>query len=507
MSLEQLKTNRIFWITSIVALILAIIIVKIAMNSIASKPADEDEGNISVQSRRFRTMQELLEYYGCTYISEDIAMTLEGEKELYLKFNADLYANGKSNEEFFMSIIQDVANFYGYYSFNMFDKERDITVEVKCVNRRINKIIINGLENYFRNRDAMLAEGKYVEYPTTTLAVNSQLLQRLIDNNWASDSVGFGSKESTFNKYDVYYDEGIRVRIENGKIFNVVFTEKFGGEVVDGIVPGTGLSTIRATIGTPTFEDAPMGVLGYKTKKYYVFFSESEISIYRVYDASMVDFISLYRDFKSDTIDLLELMNELTEKWPDYDIYNYTSDSVFISYPLQGLDIKINYDNQRGILFYNNFNYSRDTVMSMVDADDDLISKLGVDGVFEGEKRRINTYKDLIKKADEFEKDLAIKSNLYKLYIEKDIADVGIKAYFISKDGSLPDKELNDTISTFTWINDTYFVYSKYGRGIYLYNLSNGRTQALVEGKQAFNIKSFENKTLKYDNDEVNLEF
>ena len=52
-----------------------------------------------------------------------------------------------------------------------------------------------------------------------------------------------------------------------------------------------------------------------------------------------------------------------------------------------------------------------------------------------------------------------------------------------------------------------YFVYSKYGRGIYLYDVSNGRTQALVEGKQAFEIKSFENKILKYDDDEVNLEF
>lgn len=507
MSLEQLKTNKIFWITSIVAIILAIIIVKMAMSSITPKQVDDDEINISVQSRRFKTMKELLEYYGCTYISENIAMTLEGEKELYLKFNTDLYANGKSNEEFFMSIIQDVANFYGYYSFNMYDAERDITVEVKCVNRRINKIIINGLEDYFRNRDAMLAEGKYVEYPTTTLAVNSQILQKLIDNNWSSDAVGFGSKESIYNKYDVYYDEGIRVRVENGKVYNIVFTEKFGGEVVDGIVPGTGMSTIRATIGTPTFEDGPMGIIGYKTKKYYVFFSENEISVYRIYDASMVDFIALYRDFKNDNIDLLELMNKLTEKWPDYDIYEYTSNSVFISYPLQGLDIKINYDNQRGIIFYNNFNYSRDTVMSMVDADDDLVSKLGVDGVFEGEKRRINTLKDLNKKADEFEKDLAIKSNLYKLYIEKDIADVGIKAYFISKDGSLPNRELNDTISTFTWINDTYFVYSKYGRGIYLYDLSNARTQTLVEGKQEFNIKSFENNTLKYDNDEVNLEF
>ena len=132
MSLEQLKTNKIFWITSIVALILAIIIIKIAMNSITPKPVDEDGTNISVQSGRFKTMKELLEHYGCTYISENIAMTLEGEKELYLKFNVDLYANGKSNEEFFMSLIQDVANFYGYYSFNMYDADRDITVEVKC---------------------------------------------------------------------------------------------------------------------------------------------------------------------------------------------------------------------------------------------------------------------------------------------------------------------------------------------------------------------------------------
>ena len=57
---------------------------------------------------------------------------------------------------------------------------------------------------------------------------------------------------------------------------------------------------------------------------------------------------------KKEKIDLLDFMNELTYIWPDYSKYEYNSTSVWITYPLKGIEITINSGDINGILVYNN---------------------------------------------------------------------------------------------------------------------------------------------------------
>ena len=43
-------------------------------------------------------------------------------------------------------------------------------------------------------------------------------LQTLIKNNWSTKNISFGEKTSTFKGYDIYFENGYRVRNINGKL-------------------------------------------------------------------------------------------------------------------------------------------------------------------------------------------------------------------------------------------------------------------------------------------------
>ena len=85
---------------------------------------------------------------------------------------------------------------------------------------------------------------------TIDMNINSQELQNLINNSWISSRVVFGSKDGRYNKYDIYFDEGIEVRTVSKKVYNIVFTEKYKKEVVAGIKVGASLDAIKERFGT-----------------------------------------------------------------------------------------------------------------------------------------------------------------------------------------------------------------------------------------------------------------
>lgn len=92
--------------------------------------------------------------------------------------------------------------------------------------------------------------------------------------------------------------------------------------------------------------------------------------------------------------------------------------------------------------------------------------------------------------------------------MDKDNAGNTITTYFISKMGNYVNRELNEAVDTYLWINDQYFVYSVYGVGIYSYNVIDGSKRALIEGNDSYQINSYKDGILKYDNStEINIEF
>ena len=348
---------------------------------------------------------------------------------------------------------------------------------------------------------------KYVEIKTTDFEITSGVIEECIRNNW--NELNLGRRDSIFNEYYIYFDEGIKVKTINNKIYNVVFDKNYKGNVINSLFPGVELETVKNDLGTPTFEDEELEVFGYKRKDIYIFFSKDEISVYKNTDENADEFFDLADKFINEDLGLLEFMNELTYLWPDYDKYEYSSTSVFISYPLKGIEIKINYDDTNGILVYNNIKSSLSKVQRYLE-NTNFVARLQIDSVYESEKRRFKNNQRLNERCIEYGQTMEEdklesigQSFKYDIYADIDINGNIYSMKFISKDGNNPNRELNDSIDSYLWIDNDTFIYSKKGKGIYTYNLNDGTVRRIIEGTEDYELKNFKNRILNYDDKQI----
>lgn len=510
----DVKQKKAIIITLIAILLLVLLFILISLNLTENY---NKENNLDI-SEGYTSIKQIVESNGCRYIKNFIDEENEYPIQIELTFKYDLYTDDTSNEKFYMKIINEIAKFVKYKNIKMVDEDKNITIEIECRDNEIEVIKINGIEDYFIYMNSQIDLSKYKEIKLVQLEPNSEILTTLIQTNWDT-GINCGTRDSIFNNYHIFFDEGIEYRKIGSKIYNIIFTEKYPNDVVNSIRPNESVNSVKLKLGEPSFEDKDLGIAGYKGNDFYAFFNGKEISIYKNLKNDYSDFWKLVDKFIKDDsdMDFKEFMNELTYTWPDYSEYDYNSDYMFISYPNKGIDIKLNYENENGIVVYNNISESLDKVKRYL-SNTEFLSKLQVDNVFQAEKRRIENKIQIEKKCDEFlsklkeelkpNEELACgKSELYKFYMDLDDNGFVITAYFISKTGNEVNRELNEPISSYVWINDNLFVYGIEGNGIYCYNVLDGTKQTLLEGKEKFQIKKFEDNIIYYDNGEMNISF
>lgn len=451
------------------------------------------------------SIKELAEKNGCEYIS-DSKSSVEGfEIDIYLKFGKDTIVDGMSSQAYYESVFSSFAYETGFKNLRLIDESRDLEVKIKCAEEGyIVSVLINDSENYFDELMSENAKKNPLEVKTLDIVVNSAVLQALINNGWKTTNLNIGTKESTFDKYDIYFDEGFEIKTVNKKVFNIVFTNKYGKEVIGGIKVGADLAQIKERFGESYTQVAN---LGYKTKDYYVFFSDDEISIYpnHNYDSSTyVEFEKLVENYNENQ-DLNEFMDELTDLWPDYDSYEYDSSYLSISYALKGVKISFNLGEANGIKLYENYNGSLKTEQKSYknvyyNIDKNLMSEL--------ENIR-PLQKKLIDNSGITDDPLHFSNKFY--FTAGVSGDYYSKIKIISIDGLYPNNELDDTIliDTYVWADDTHLMYSIAGKGIYMYNAVNRKTDTLVTGEETYKIKNYdrETKILEYDDKKVLINY
>lgn len=513
--MEELNPKQIKAIIFTGIAILAIILIFIISIILVITNKKPTNTNINV-STGFQTIEQIVKYYDCEYINEAYNEDSEYPTEVNLVFKCDLYENDESNEKFFNNIIKAVANFINYTSFKMIDTTREITIEVICSDGRIQIITINGIVDYFIYMDSQLAITKYKEIEAINLIPDAPSLVELINNYWASNT-NMGSRESIFQSYNICFDEGIEYRKIGSNIYNVVYTKNYNGPVINGLTVGIDLDDIENYLGKATFKDEELNVIGYKGENIYAFFTEDEISIYRYIEYDNEEFWKLCNKFLNNDLDFKNFMNELTYLWSDYSEYTYDSDYMFISYPNRGIDVKLNYEDISGIVVYNNFSESLTTIKKYLEHTE-FVSRLQIDNVFEAEKRRIHKENAIGVACEEFKNSLEEElekgeilinktSYIYDYYIDKDENGNTITTYFVSKDGNNVNRELNEPIDTYLWINDYYLVYSIELEGIYGYNVIDGTKTTIIENAESYKIQSYENGILKFGEEEIQLVF
>lgn len=504
-TIEEIKKKKIL----ILMILLFLIVMLLVVTSIVLNDKKiEEEAEFTLSYNELKTVEDVIRYYKCKFISMELSQDENYSFDVELEFCKLLYENDISNETFYTNLIKDVARISKYVNFRLLDEENGIKIEVICVDGKIYNTIINGIEDYFIYMDSQLSLKAYKEIPVTNFNIEAPILIDAMNNQWIKD-INLGSRDSIYNSYNIYFDEGIKTRIINSKINNMIFTDKYMGTVINGITPGMAFANIKSILGNPTFEDKELEIIGYKGEHFYIFFNKNEISVYRTIQTDADEFFKLVDRFLNDEIDFLEMMNELTYMWPDYSDYDYTAEKVFISYPQKGVDIKINYDDTTGIIIYNNFDKNITRIKGYME-NTEFVGMLQVDNVFEAEKRRIKEENQEKEELQVYKKENVLPgyaSTVYDCYPILEDNTYITKVKFIAKDNARPNRELNDTISSYLWINDVYFLFSKEKLGIYLYDLNTGTVRQILSGEEDFELKNYQNGVLKYDEKELQIQF
>jgi len=487
-----------------------LILINIILGAI-NKPAEEVA---PVEYEEISDLREVIEYYGSTYISENESKTQGIMYDVYLKFKVLPYEEDHtSNEKYYTDLITDCARVVDYTNLMMYDKENSLKVEVRCKNGKVDKIIINDTEDYFIYWDSQYSLERYVEIPYVELEVTSPILNEIISQNWNTDRINFGQRDSIFNYYYLYQSAGYRVRTINNKVYNIVFSRRYKDNIIGNTFVGMDVNDVKKSLGEPSFEDEEIGVVGYKTMSFYIFYSDSEVSVYRTYQGSADDFFDLADDFIKEKIALKDFMNKLTDLWPDYSSYEYGEDFLSIKYPQKGIEISINKDDKNGILVYNNIRSSLPKIERFLE-NTNFVARLQLDAQFEAEKERIEEENNDAVRCDMYEESLSEEvqsivgeSLKYRMYPIYDTNNLILRMKFIGRTDEYPNRELNDYMTSYLWINSDYFLYSKRGKGLYFYDLTNGSVRRILEGDDEYQLKGCKNGILKYDDKEITIQY
>ena len=488
----------------IIAVILAVILV---LNIIITILENKNEMENNKASIGFSSIKEILDKYECEFIKETKSKDSKYVKDLYVKFKYNTFEQNESKKRHYENIISYLSDFINA-NYRIIDEEKDLLIEVKKQTNSEGTVIftyiINGDENYFLNKESEINLKNYEEDNNTNIEVNSNILNGLLQNNWDKDRVNFGSKDSNFDKYEIYFDEGIEVRNISGKIYNIVFTKNYNQEIINGIKVGTDYNEIIQKLGEPTFGSKEGFFIGYKNSEFYVFFLENSISVYKNEKTEMKKFENLLEKYINRKIDIKEFMNELTYLWPDYEEYTYNASYIYINYPNKGIRIKMDSDTPLGITIYKNCNIT-DKISEFI-KEGKISSSLKEDLIEVTMQDKINKedgykYVSLLNDGEETNE---IISNWFYHYLE--FTETGIdRVLFISKDGANPNRELNEKINQGFFINDNIFVYSIQNKGIYAYDVISQGKSTLVEGQDEFILEEYKDGILKYDDKQISL--
>lgn len=486
---------------AIAGIILFVIILGISLMPTRKRNNQEQKTNNTDLNRELSSVQEIVEYLEATYVSTEDSKASGYDIDIYVNFPHNLYEGEISKEIYFKNFYEKIARITNFKSFRLIDSNRKITIEIKCENGKIKEVKINGETDYYQKTLSAKSKDNMLEFETKEFKINSPELQSLINNNWVTANASLGTPESKFYKYDVYFDEGYEIRTIQGKTFNIVFNKKYGNDVIEGYKPGDDLEKIKTSLGTP-YENKNM--IEYKTKDFYVIFSNEEISIYPNRRNDYTEFEKLVEKY-NEKQDINDFIYELTDIWPDYDIYNNDNNYVELYYTLKGVKISFSSRDSEGIQIYENY---KGDLKTNTEEYKNVYYKLDQNLMLEAESERRFVHEltgergsseDSILISDEFQILASYDNESYK----------NIKIYSLNE--NYPNNEFEDYISikSYVWADNEHLIYSISNDGIYMYTATTRQIDKMLDGKQTFNITNYNRNTkaLEYDGQTVMVSF
>lgn len=457
----------------------------------------------------FKSLDEIALYLGCKFKKQEKS-EIEGiQYDIYFELPEDIVNNKKDSKNFFENLIQYTAKVLEYKNFIIKDEKNSTSILVKC--REQDKIIetyaIDNVFNYFdkAENEKNISEFKKVE--SIDIKITSEILKKAILNKWQTSGIDLGTAESTYKNYNIYFDEGYQIKFVNGKIFNIIFTEKYPENVVSNLKVNSSTKEILETLGTPQFQKGDL--IGYKGKNIYVFFYKDQISVYRVENNKADDIAEIIEKYSKDK-NSKDLIDQMRILWNDYDIFENDVNYDKLQYTLKGLSIKFDSTTKKGIILYNNYEGNicgNIGLQELIETKQNLPENVYIENedlVFVTENNRINKLEDVTPNNNYSTSIIVNTSNKFKTHISQ--TKKGSEMYkvrFISINNEYPNSELRESISSGIWYNDEILIYSVSNRGIYTYNARTRTYSTITTGKETYKLKKIRDNILFYDENAI----
>lgn len=382
-----------FSILFILLIIMCVLLYKVQKknetNIGVSIPEKQDlENDVYNNDQVFHNVQEILESYGCTYISEQEEPTTV----IYLVFGKSLFnSDGTNNRNYYESLINALAKKLIKKNFYLYDEKNSTQINVTCDFENDNiSYKINNISDYFGTANGELYQDientEIVQYQYIPISYN--VLYNIVQNNmYLIDELG--EPEGEVGKYKLYQNGTIMSRNFSGKVRNMIFLEGYEGNVFTGVEVGTPLSEIKKLYPNNAFGSIEEGYLGYRTAELYVFFYENEISVYGYSYYEQKNFEDILEEYLN-TNDLNRFTERVTKLWTNYDEFEYDrgNKSLYLTYPSIGVIINIQNNNSKGITICNNY-YLSDKIKNFI-IENKISLDSSIDALYMSEKNRIN---------------------------------------------------------------------------------------------------------------------
>ena len=496
---KSIFTRKQKLIIIIVAILAFFLIVAIALNPTGKKTVVNSNPESTGLNKELKSIEDVIKHYECTYY-ETKKSTEDGyDIDVLVGFKYKLYEGDESKEIFFKNLYERVAMVSNFQSFRLIDEAKGITIGVKCNSGKISEVFINGIKDYYKNENSKRSKENALVVDEIKVNINSEELDNLIESSWRTELANLGTAESTFDKYDLYFDEGYEIRSIQGRVFNIVFNKKYNKPVIDGIKPGEKIETVVEKLGNSYNK---YGFVGYKTKDFYIYFTEDDISIYPNRKTDYEDFENLVKEY-NEKKNINDFLDKLTDIWPDYDKYEYDESYVEIWYTLKGVKIQYNSVNPQGIQIYENY---RGELKDSNEKLADVFYKLDQNLLIEKEQlRKMST--GLVDNSG-IETDPIHYSQLFLFRRGSTFKSNRI----ISLTDRYPSSDIDvyGTINSYVWCDDTHLLFSIKFQGLYMFNAETRELSTLIKDEtREFNITDYDRRQdlLEFDGEKVHVDY
>lgn len=295
-------------------------------------------------------------------------LKVEGSKEkeykvdIYLKFGQQPSEDETSNKEYFEYLMTLINPILKKKSFRLIDKDKGMIIRGKFNVNGIIKYIVNNDINYFAN----IASLKNIDnIPKESNLINpvikSQELIDLLNNDWnRNKSKTIGKITRSVQNVDYYDNNGYSIKMIDGKVAAIIFNKNYNKEVFEGIYPGMPENDFKYN---NIYTGNEGELQGFEATMYTVYYYNNEIFVTRkkAYDANKnEEFERIVNDLLKNN-DYNQFYKKVIEIYSDFYIKRIKPNSIYISFPLEGFEIKYNYqstdwsEKETGIYIYSNY--------------------------------------------------------------------------------------------------------------------------------------------------------